>query len=111
MAEKKPVTIKKISVAAVCICLAFCIICPAVIAVIHGVVMGRYDYDKYSSDRYLVYDDVNWENEDEVNDIFSDEGIKTCDEYFENEWYETFSDSYTTSNGEKVVAFGYYGHD
>lgn len=58
MTEKKPVTIKKISVAAVCICLAFCIICPAVIAVIHGVVMGRYDYDKYSSDRYLVYDDV-----------------------------------------------------
>ena len=59
----------------------------------------------------LIYDDVNWENEDEVNDIFSDEGVNTCEEYFENEWFETFRDSYTTPNGEKVIAFGYYGHD
>ena len=59
----------------------------------------------------LIYDDVNWENEDEVNDIFSDEGVNTCEEYFENEWFETFRDSYTTPNGEKVIAFGYYVHD
>ena len=59
----------------------------------------------------LCYDDVNWDNEDEVNNVFSDEEIKTCEEYFENEWFETFEESYTTSNGEKVVAFGYYGHD
>ncbi len=52
------ITIKKILIAAVCVCLAFCVICPAVIAVVHGVVMGRYDYDKYSSDRYLTYADV-----------------------------------------------------
>lgn len=61
MTGTKPIrsnTIKKILIAAACICLAFCIICPAVIAIIHGVVMGRYDYDSYSSDRYLVYDDV-----------------------------------------------------
>lgn len=25
--------------------------------------------------------------------------------------YETFEDSYTTSKGEKVIAFGYYGND
>ena len=51
-------TIKKILIAAVCICLAFCIICPAAIAIIHGAVMGRCDYDKYAADRYLTYDDV-----------------------------------------------------
>lgn len=32
-----------------------------------------------------------------------------------NDWdyieYETFHESYTTPNGEKVIAFGYYGHD
>ena len=30
------------------------------------------------------------------------------DEYFE---YEKYEDSYTTPNGETVVAFGYYGND
>lgn len=50
--------LKKALIAAVCVCLAFCIVCPAVIAVIHSAVMGRCDYDRYASDRYLVYDDV-----------------------------------------------------
>ena len=25
--------------------------------------------------------------------------------------YETYNNSYTTPNGEEIVAFGYYGHD
>lgn len=54
---------------------------------------------------------VNWDDEDAVNDVFSDEGIKTCEEYFENEWFETFKQRYTTPSGDEVVAFGYYGHD
>ena len=57
----------------------------------------------------LYYDNVDWENEDEVNEIFYDENIKTCDEFFDNEYYETFYDDYTTPSGDKVVAFGYYG--
>lgn len=57
------------------------------------------------------YSDVNWEDEDEVHDIFSDERIKTCDEFFENDWFETYMEEYTTKSGETVVAFGYYGHD
>lgn len=31
------------------------------------------------------------------------------DEYYE--YYETFEDTMTTTNGEEVVSFGYYGHD
>ena len=31
------------------------------------------------------------------------------DEYYE--YYETFVDTMTTTNGEEVVSFGYYGHD
>lgn len=31
------------------------------------------------------------------------------DEYCE--YYETFKDTMTTTNGEEVVSFGYYGHD
>ena len=52
-----------------------------------------------------------WNDEDIVNDIFADEGIKTCEEFFENDWYETFRYTHTTPSGDKVVAFGYYGHD
>ena len=59
----------------------------------------------------LRYNNVNWNDEDEVNDVFSDENIKTCKEYFDNEWFETFEESYTTPSGEKVIAFGYYGYD
>lgn len=62
-------------------------------------------------DDTLRYPDVNWEDKERVDDIFSDERIKSCEEYFDNEWYETFEETYTTPNGEEVVAFGYYGHD
>ena len=54
---------------------------------------------------------VDWNNEDMVDDVFSDEGVKTCEEYFEDEYFETFEERYTTPRGDEVVAFGYYGHD
>lgn len=55
--------------------------------------------------------DVNWDDEDKVNNILSDEGAKTYEESFEDEWFETFEQHYTTPGGDEVVAFGYYGHD
>ena len=55
------------------------------------------------------YEKIDWKNEDEVDDIFSDERIKTYEKYFENDWYEIYEEKYTTQNGEEVVAFGYYG--
>lgn len=59
----------------------------------------------------LRYPDVDWSNEEEVSEIFEEEEIQTYDEFFDNYDFETFEDSYTTPNGEKVVAFGYYGSD
>lgn len=56
------------------------------------------------------YPNVDWSNEDKVHDIFEDNGIKTSDEYFDDEYLEIFEKTYTTSNGEKVVAFGKYGY-
>jgi len=50
--------VNKILIAAGSTFLVICIICPFVIAVIHGVVMGRCDYNNYSTDRYLTYEDV-----------------------------------------------------
>ena len=57
------------------------------------------------------FSNVDWSNEDKVNDIFSDEGIQTCEEFFDNEYYETFEERHITPSGDEVVAFGYYGHD
>lgn len=59
----------------------------------------------------LWYANVDWENEDEVHDVFSDEGIMTYDYFFEDYYYETYSYNHTTPSGDKIVAFGYYGHD
>lgn len=59
----------------------------------------------------LRYLDTDWNDEDVVYDIFSDEGIQTEKAFWDNCDYETFSERYITPNGEKVVAFGYYGHD
>lgn len=35
----------------------------------------------------------------------------TCDEYNDTMEYETYQETFTTPNGEKVVAFGYYGNN
>ena len=45
-------------------------------------------------------------DEDERREYF-----KTNEEFFDNEYLESFEDSYTTASGEKVIAFGLYGYD
>ena len=67
---------------------------------------------RYSwGDRRLVYPDVDWSDDKQVHDIFSDEGICSHDYYFDemNYDYETYWDSFTTKSGDEIVAFGYYG--
>ena len=49
----------------------------------------------------------------EVNEILHENEFYDY-EYFWNEhceYYETFEETTTTPNGERVVAFGYYGND
>ena len=46
--------------------------------------------------------------------IDNDEGgYLTYEQFNDYEYmeFETFKDSYTTPNGEKVISFGYYGYD
>ena len=57
------------------------------------------------------YSDVDWNDEDEVSDVFEDEGIQSCEEFFDDEYLETFKRTYTTYSGDKVVAFGKYGYE
>lgn len=62
-------------------------------------------------DGSMRYANTDWSNDEEVDEIFSDERIKTCEEFFEDDWYETYRQEYKTKGGEKIIAFGYYGHD
>ena len=62
-------------------------------------------------DGKLRYPNINWDDKDQVSDIFNDENIKTFNQYFQNDWFEIYWEAYTTPGGENVVAFGYYGHD
>ena len=48
---------------------------------------------------------------DEIEEVFKDCGLYTCDKFFSNCDFETFWDKFTTPAGEDVVAFGYYGYD
>ena len=36
---------------------------------------------------------------------------KTYDDFFEDEYLETYEERYTTKSGEEIVAFGHYGYD
>jgi hypothetical protein len=64
--------------------------------------------DKWFNKRNPNFD---FTDEDAVNEALRDNDYKTCDEYFDDEYLETFENTYTTKSGEKVVAFGKYGYD
>jgi len=49
-------------------------------------------------------------NNDELENYFRENEIYSCESYFDGD-LESFADTYTTKNGEKVVAFGKYGYD
>jgi hypothetical protein len=55
--------------------------------------------------------DFDFTDEEAVNEALSDNEYKTSNQYWDNCYYETFEDTYTTKNGEKIIAFGYYGYD
>lgn len=62
-------------------------------------------------DNSLMYPDVNWDDDSVVADIFDSEEIQSSDEFFDDEYLETFEEKYHIPNGEEVVAFGKFGYD
>ena len=44
-------------------------------------------------------------------ELADEEDYQTFDQFFDNEVFEVFEDSFTTKSGEEVVAFGYHGND
>ena len=57
------------------------------------------------------YKDLDFSDEDAVNEAFTDSDLVTYDEFMDDEHLETFVNSYTTKSGDTVVAFGRYGYD
>ena len=51
-------------------------------------------------------------SDEELDELLADEyGIYTYDNYFNDDWYETYQEPYVTEHGEEIMAFGKYGHD
>jgi hypothetical protein len=65
--------------------------------------------EKLKQSKY--HNDIDFDDEDAVNEAFEDEEIYTSGRYFENEYLENFEETYTTKNGEVIVAFGQYGYN
>lgn len=58
-----------------------------------------YDEDEYAG-KYIDPADSSWDNE-----------YENYDSYFNDYYLEGYDYQYTTKSGDKIVAFGKYGHD
>lgn len=85
---------------------------------VHSIVMcSESDYDRWQKGE-LVYDKWGDELVEITDDVKKsrEENEKIYLTYEEfNDWdyldYETFEETYVPKFGEKIIAFGYYGHD
>ena len=65
------------------------------------------EFEKHN-ERYKLSDAI---SDKEINEVLHDRGWYTCDEYFDDEYLESFAEFYTTPGGERIIAFGKYGYD
>lgn len=75
-------------------------------------------YNKTKEMFWKDYELLSDEEREEVRKRYEDKHsekryYQTYDQYMNSysDDYETFVDSYTTKNGEKIIAFGYYGYN
>ena len=45
------------------------------------------------------------------SEYYDDDGYQTYDEWLDDDYLEYYIERYTTESGDKIVAFGKYGHD
>ena len=86
---------------------------------VHSITMCmQSDFDKWKAEE-LVFDrwnDVLAPVTDDIKKAMEedDDQFLTYEQFF-HDWdcleYETFKEDFTTPTGEKVISFGYYGHD
>lgn len=63
-----------------------------------------------TNSKYPPDHDLNTLNEEELNEYFRENEIYSSEDYFDGN-LENFDETYTTQNGETIVAFGKYGYD
>lgn len=70
-------------------------------------VEGELVWDRWNRELVLITPTIKESMENDEREYL------TYDQF--NDWdyieFETYKSTYTTSNGDKVIAFGYYGHD
>lgn len=74
------------------------------------------EYESWKQGKLIYYDGSlitleQMEEDRKNNKYFYEDEYKTHESYFKDNNYEVFEDSYITKNGEKIVAFGYFGYD
>ena len=70
---------------------------------------GELLYDYYD-DEFIKPSEIDEASKDSIDEdeFFTSEGYQNL---MERCYYETFSRRFTTPLGDKMIAFGYYGHD
>lgn len=66
--------------------------------------------DIITNNKYPPDIDLFTMNNDELEEYFKDNEIYTFDNY-DNDYLESFTEEFTTPNGDTVVSFGQYGYD
>ena len=66
--------------------------------------------DIITNNKYPTDIDLFTMNNDELEEYFKDNEIYTFDNY-DNDYLESFTEEFTTPNGDTVVSFGQYGYD
>ena len=59
---------------------------------------GYYDEDEHSDD-------------EDLETLLRENEFYSYGKYFDNEYLESFEDTYTTKDGEEIIAFGMFGYD
>ncbi len=98
----------------------------------HSITMcSKEEYNKWENGELLIYDGgfftkeeaieqlkkdttpnrINFDDQEEVDDELKNWGYKTCEQYWNDDYLETYEETYTTKSGETIVAFGKYGYD
>jgi len=95
----------------------------------HSITMcSKEDYDKWENgevlldnwkDKFITIEEAIEElkkghknlSDDEIKNMLDEDDWYSCERYFDSDYLETFEQTYTTKNGETIVAFGKYGYD
>ena len=72
---------------------------------------GELVWDKYNDELVEAHKNIVKDEDSDEEDDDYEEGQYQDYNHLGGRYYETFTKSYKTKNGDEIVAFGYYGQD